>query len=97
MFRSAKNNHDMLAGMPWDGWMIAGTALLLVGYASVLRDLAPGFPRGRSDDPSRLEFDAMDETRLRPAHLKRMAVLTLALAVHTQKPLTLPVRRSSAA
>ena len=88
MFLSAKDDHYMLVGMPWDGWMIAGMALMLTGYALVLYGLAPRFARGKTDGASELEFEAMDESRLRPAHLKLMAVLTLAVAVDTQKPFT---------
>ena len=88
MFLSAKSDHYMLAGMPWDNWMIAGMALMFAGYASVLYGLSPRFSRGRGSGATQLEFDAMDESRLRPAHLKLMAVLTLAVAVDTQKPFT---------
>src|SRR5665213_3070047 len=88
MFLSAKNDHYMLSGMPWDGWMIFGMGLILVGYALVLYGLAPRFSSGATGAASQLEFEAMDESRLRPAHLKLLAVLTLAVAVDTQKPFT---------
>ena len=46
MFLNAKSDHYMLAGMPWDGWMIAGMGLIVAGYAGVLYGLAPRFSRG---------------------------------------------------
>jgi putative MFS transporter len=88
MFLSAKDMHYRLSGMPWDGWMIFGMCLMLVGYILVLYGLAPRFSSGATGTASDVEFEAMDESRLRPAHLKLLAVLTLAVAVDTQKPFT---------
>src|SRR3984957_11677856 len=56
MFLSARHNHYMLSGMPWDGWMIFGMGLMLVGYILVLYGLAPRFSRGATGSASDLEF-----------------------------------------
>lgn len=88
MFLSAKNNHYMLSGMPWDRWMIIGMVLIAAGYALVLYGLAPSFSRGASREASELEFEALDDSRLSAAHIKLMLVLMLGVAVDTQKPFT---------
>jgi MFS transporter, putative metabolite:H+ symporter len=88
MYLGARDDHYMLAGMPWDGWMIGGMCLMFAGYASVIYGLAPRFSRGTQSEASNVEFEALDDARLTPAHLKLMLVLTLAVAVDTQKPFT---------
>ena len=87
MYLGARHDHYLLRGMPWDGWMILGMALMAVGYALVVFGLAPSFRRGR-DEGTRLAFNALDDSRLTRSHLKLMAALTLAVAVDTQKPFT---------
>ena len=87
MFVEAKPEHYMLAGMPMDGWMLFGMGLMVVGYALVLYGLAPRFAR-TVHEASEDEFEALEQSRLTPAHLKLMVVLMLAVAVDTQKPFT---------
>jgi MFS transporter, putative metabolite:H+ symporter len=88
MFLGAKDDHYMLSGMPWDRWMILGMGLMLAGYALVLYGLSPRFSRGATRQTSELEFEGLDEGKLSAAHIKLMIVLTLGVAIDTQKPFT---------
>jgi putative MFS transporter len=86
MYLGARHDGYMLAGMPWDGWMIAGMAVMVAGYVLILYGLAPRLGGGGSGGA--VELRALDDGRLTAAHVKLMAVLTLAVAVDTQKPFT---------
>jgi putative MFS transporter len=88
MYFSARDDGYMLRGMPWDGWMIFGMALMLGGYAAVVYGIAPRLGERGDVTQHRLAFKALDEARLTRAHLKLMAVLTFAVAIDTQKPFT---------
>ncbi|HVU76291.1 MAG TPA: MFS transporter [Gaiellaceae bacterium] len=87
MYLSARDDHYMLSGMPWDRWMILGMALMAAGYAAVVYGLAPSFRRGE-DAGTRLALRGLDDARLTRAHLKLMVALTFAVAIDTQKPFT---------
>ncbi|HVV59420.1 MAG TPA: MFS transporter [Gaiellaceae bacterium] len=87
MFLGAKDDGYMLKGMPMDTWMLVGMGLMAVGYAAVLVGLAPRFGRPGADLAG-VEVRALDAGGLKAAHLKLMLVLTLAVAVDTQKPFT---------
>ena len=88
MFLGAKDDHYMLSGMPWDRWMVVGMTVMLVGYGLVLYGLSPRFSRGAARQTSELEFEGLDEGKLTAAHVKLMIVLTLGVAIDTQKPFT---------
>ncbi|MES1247763.1 MAG: MFS transporter [Actinomycetota bacterium] len=87
MFFGARDMHYQLVGMPWDRWMVLGMALMICGYAAVLYGLAPRFARGAAHGGD-VELEALDDGKLRPAHIKLAVVLMLAIAVDTQKPFT---------
>jgi putative MFS transporter len=87
MYLSAKDDHYMLVGMPWDPLMIVGMALMAVGYALVIYGLAPRFSR-TAHRTSQVEIEALDNGKLSAAHVKLMLVLMLGVAVDTQKPFT---------
>jgi putative MFS transporter len=87
MYLGARDDGYMLKGMPWDGWMIFGMALMLVGYGAVVYGISPRLGRPDAGD-GRLAFKALDGAPLTAAHLKLMAVLTFAVAIDTQKPFT---------
>jgi putative MFS transporter len=87
MYLGARDDHYMLAGMAMGGWMILGMGLIAAGYAAVVWGLAPRIGRAAAE-PSRLQVHALDESRLTGAHLRLMALLTVAVAVDTQKPFT---------
>jgi len=88
MFVSARTDSYHLAGMKLDGWMIAGMALILAGFAAVFYGLAPRLSRLSGRTGAYLTVKALDEAPLRPAHYWLMAVLTVAIAVDTLKPFT---------
>jgi MFS transporter, putative metabolite:H+ symporter len=88
MFASARHDHYMLVGMPFDRWMDLGMVLIAAGFAAVLYGLAPRFTPATQSESSELEFSALDSIRLGPAHIKLLLVLTLAVAIDTQKPFT---------
>ena len=88
MFLSARHDHYMLRGMGFDLWMDIGMGLIAGGYVAVLYGLAPRFRRYADDESSELEFTALDSSRLGRAHLTLLGVLTLGIAIDTQKPFT---------
>ncbi|HTR32693.1 MAG TPA: MFS transporter [Gaiellaceae bacterium] len=87
MYLGAKDMHYLLSGMPMDGWMYFGMALMVAGYGAVLYGLAPRFstPAAETQAP---DFEAMDSSRLTAAHIRLMLILMVAVAVDTLKPFT---------
>ena len=88
MYVSARHDHYLLVGMPFDLWMDIGMGLVVAGFAAVLYGLAPRFRRGQASTSGELEFSALDSSRLSPAHIRLLLVLMLGVAIDTQKPFT---------
>jgi MFS transporter, putative metabolite:H+ symporter len=88
MYVSARDDHYMLRGMPFDVWMDIGMALIASGYVAVLYGLAPRFRRHGAAGSNQLQFNALDSGRLSAAHIRLLLVLTLGVAIDTQKPFT---------
>lgn len=89
MFLRAHSQHYVLRGMSFDAWMIVGMVLILLGYLAVIYALVPGISRWRrSGADGAAELAALDSAQLKPAHVKLMLVLVVAIAVDTQKPFT---------
>ena len=76
MFLSAKDDHYMLSGMPWDPLMILGMGLIAAGYTLILYGLAPRFSRTARRAPD-VEIEALEEGKLSAAYVKLMLVLTV--------------------
>ena len=79
-------NH--LSGMPMDGWMYFGMALIAIGVPLAIFGALPGRRAGHAADADTL-FEAPDETRLNRRHAAVLLVLTLGLIIDTMKPATL--------
>lgn len=84
----AKDDDYMLRGMGWDGWMIVGMALVIAGLGAVVYGMGLRSERGSASEAEEVEFQALDASRLSPAHVKLMLVMVIAIAIDTQKPFT---------
>lgn len=89
MFVGARGEGYVLRGMGWDRWMFAGMALVVGGLGAVVYGIGLRFERKQvAREPAGREFEALDSSHLRPAHLKLMLVMIIAIAVDTLKPFT---------
>lgn len=82
----AMGNH--LSGMPMDGWMYLGMALIGLGVPAAI---VGALPRHRLDHAASAgtTFEAPDDTPLTRSHAAVLLVLTLGLIIDTMKPATL--------
>lgn len=90
MLVMARHDHYMLSGMPMDRWMVIGMIGIGIGLVSVFVGLMPRSPNwhATSDRSAEPLLEAMDNGRLRPAHLKLISVLIFAIAIDSIKPFT---------
>ncbi|NJC34197.1 putative MFS transporter [Sphingomonas jejuensis] len=88
MLATAHEMGNHLSGMPMDGWMYAGMALIMVGVPAAIFGALPRH-RVRHGDAAATLFEAPDDTRLGGAHAAVLLVLTLGLIIDTMKPATL--------
>ncbi|HEV2540956.1 MAG TPA: MFS transporter [Frateuria sp.] len=92
MLAMAAPMHYRLAGMPMDGLMLTGMALVPAGVLLSAYGLMPRLAQMRRTlHPERtpLPFHAADHVPLNREHWKLVAVLTMALAVDVMKPATI--------
>jgi putative MFS transporter len=82
----AMGNH--LSGMPMDGWMYLGMALIGLGVPAAIVGALPKH-RPKDDVSAGTTFEAPDDTPLARAHAAVLLVLTLGLIIDTMKPATL--------
>ena len=85
--------HDLtmghhLSGMPMDGGMIGGMALIVLGVAAACFGALPA-SRRRGVLNSGVHYEASDTTRLGRAHAVTLCVLVVGLVIDTMKPATL--------
>ena len=83
--------HDMgnhLSGMPMDGWMYLGMALIAIGVPAAIFGALPRRRPGH-DASAGTSFEAPDSTPLTRSHAAVLLVLTLGLIIDTMKPATL--------
>ena len=88
MYTGAADMGYHLAGMPVDGPMMAGMALVLVGLAATFYGLLPSLsatPRVAST----LKVRALDDAKLSPAHIGLLVVMAIAVTIDVMKPVTL--------
>lgn len=87
MFVGARGPRRLLVGMPLDPPMVAGMVLIGAGLLIATAALLP--PRAfRRGVPVQVRIHPLDQVTLGRPHLALMAVLTLAIAVDSQKPFT---------
>ena len=87
MFFAARSEHYRLAGMPMDGAMIAGMALLVAGLVVALVGLVLGTaPRGQVVTTT---FVALDRSRLTRRHAIILVTVAVAVVIDLTKTTTL--------
>jgi putative MFS transporter len=82
----AMGNH--LSGMPMNGWMYLGMALIGLGVPAAIVGALPRH-RPAHDASAGMTFEAPDDTPLTRSHMAVLLVLTLGLIIDTMKPATL--------
>ncbi|MFI6322020.1 MFS transporter [Nonomuraea sp. NPDC050556] len=85
MYLMAADMGYHLAGMPMDTPMTVGMVLIVAGLAVSGYGLVPRGPRTSPEGDVRV----VDGTRLRPAHLGLIAVMSVAIVIDAMKPITL--------
>ncbi|MGI8808849.1 MAG: MFS transporter [Acidimicrobiales bacterium] len=88
MYNSARDMGYRLVGMPVDGPMKAGMALVLVGLAATFYGLIPSLsavPKAAST----VRVRALDDAKLSPAHIGLLVVMAIAVTIDVMKPVTL--------
>jgi MFS transporter, putative metabolite:H+ symporter len=88
MLAMAHQMGNHLAGMPMDGWMHAGMALIVLGVPLAIFGALPRH-RTPHDSHAGTMFEAPDSTPLGIWHWTVLLVLTLGLVIDTMKPATL--------
>jgi putative MFS transporter len=90
MFVNSRKHDYMLHGMPMDASMLIGMIAIGIGLGLVFVGLTPpaSMKRQRSSRADTPTLQALDNGRLRPAHLELIAVLIFAIAIDTLKPFT---------
>lgn len=88
MYFDAADMHYQMKGMSPDAPMIIGMVLIVAGLAATAYGL---IPRGlnASAPATDVRVRAMDNARVRPAHIGLIVVTTLAVTIDTMKPITL--------
>ena len=92
MLAMAAPMHYRLAGMPMDGLMLAGMALVPLGVLLAAYGLMPRMEQMRRTahpDRGAVSFHVADNVPLNREHWKLVGVLTVALAVDVMKPATI--------
>lgn len=87
MYIEARSMDYHMAGMRPDATMNIGMAVIVLGVGLVLWGLLP--PRREKPAPADLRVRPLDDSRLRPAHMGLIIVLTLAVTIDVMKPTTL--------
>jgi putative MFS transporter len=90
MFWMGRDNGFRLAGMPMDGPMLAGMALICGGVAIAAYGLFPGRRlQAATGERHALKISAPEDAPLVAAHYRLMLVLTVALMIDVMKPASL--------
>ena len=91
MFMMGRHTHWQMVGMPMDGWMLAGMAMIPIGLALAFYGLMPRLAQMKQAPAGgeRLHFHVADAVALNRAHWKLVVVLVVALTVDVMKPATL--------
>ncbi|TCM16511.1 putative MFS transporter [Novosphingobium sp. PhB165] len=89
MFAMARSMQYRLAGMPMDGMMLGGMALIIVGTMVAAYGLLPRNIGAQRTAASEIVVAAPEDAPLGPAHWGLMAVLVIALVIDVMKPASL--------
>ena len=88
MLAMAHTMGNHLSGMPMDGWMYLGMALIGLGVPAAIYGALPK-KRPDREASNGVTFEAPDDTPLTRSHIAVLLVLTLGLIIDTMKPATL--------
>ncbi|QOW19772.1 MFS transporter [Lysobacter ciconiae] len=90
MFLMGRHTGWQMVGMPMDGWMLTGMALIPLGLGLAFHGLMPRLGRMRHLLPAgeAVQFHLADSVGLNREHWKVVAVLVVALTVDVMKPAT---------
>lgn len=96
MYFMARDMHYHLAGMPVTIEMNIGMVMMVVGVALTIWSL---FPRKTLARPelSKIKVGALDDTKLRPAHIALLLVMAAAVTIDVIKPTALAFTAPGAA
>lgn len=89
MVAMARAMNYQLVGMPIDGLMIAGMALIVFGTLTAAYGLLPRNIAAQQAAASEITITAPEDMALSPAHWRLMTVLVLALVIDVMKPASL--------
>jgi len=89
MFAMARSMHYRLAGMPMDGTMMVGMALIVAGVLIAAYGLLPRNLAAQREAAANLVVAAPEDAPLRMAHWSLMLVLVIALVIDVMKPASL--------
>ena len=89
MYYSARGMGYRMAGMQPDAAMIAGMALIVLGLPTAFYGLLPKMSGQIRARAARLRVSALDEARIRPAHVALLLVISVAIVIDVMKPATL--------
>ncbi|WP_327090807.1 MFS transporter [Nonomuraea sp. NBC_01738] len=88
MYLMGADMHYKLAGMPMDTPMTIGMVLLVVGLAATGYGLIP--PGALKTKPAaEVKVKALDDAKMRPAHIGLIVVMSVAVIIDAMKPITL--------
>ncbi|RSN04323.1 MFS transporter [Nonomuraea sp. WAC 01424] len=88
MYLHGADMHYRLAGMPMDLPMAIGMALIVAGLAVTAYGLIP--PGALTARPAaEVRVRALDDARMRPAHIGLIVVMSVAVIIDAMKPITL--------
>ncbi|MDQ6846985.1 MAG: MFS transporter [Candidatus Dormibacteraeota bacterium] len=87
-FFGAADSHYALNGMGVDPLMVVGMVLITVGMGAVVFGLTPTHEQRRKRVRQAVLVSALDDTPIGRAHVGLMAILTVAIAIDSQKPFT---------
>ncbi|MFI6181272.1 MFS transporter [Nonomuraea sp. NPDC051191] len=88
MYLHGADMHYRLAGMPMDPPMAIGMALIVAGLAVTAYGLIP--PGALTARPAaEVRVRALDDARMRPAHIGLIVVMSVAVIIDAMKPITL--------
>jgi putative MFS transporter len=87
MYWHARHDGFRMAGMPMDHAMMAGMVLLMAGMLATMAGVWPRAHAGSDAPPPRIR--ALDEAKLRPAHVALLLVMAFAVTIDVMKPTTL--------
>lgn len=94
---SARHDHFILRGRTPDPAFWIGMSLILIGLAATAYGLFPRLSEVSKGYVSKIKVRALDEARIRPAHIGLLLVMAAAITIDVMKPTTLAFMAPGAA